>query len=34
MTVVGEFTSQGFEITVGRSLTPGDVIDVREKLFL
>ena len=34
MTVVDEFTRQGFEITVGRSLTSGDVIDVLEKLFL
>ena len=34
MTVVDEFTRQGFEITVGRSLTAGDVIDVLEKLFL
>jgi putative transposase len=34
MTVVDEFTRQGFELTVGRYLTAGDVIDVLEKLFL
>ena len=34
MTVVDEFTRQGFAITVGRSLTAGDVIDVLEKLSL
>ena len=28
ITVVDEFTRQGFAITVGRSLTAGDVIDV------
>ena len=33
MTVVDEFTRQGFEITVGRSLTAGDVIRVLDKLF-
>ena len=34
MTVVDEVTRQGFAITVGRSLTAGDVIDVLEKRFL
>ena len=33
MTVVDEFTRQGFEITVGRSLTAGDVIRILDKLF-
>jgi len=33
MTVVDEFTRQGFKIAVGRSLTAGDVIVVLEKLF-
>ena len=33
MTVVDEFTRQGFEITVGRSLTASDVIHVLDKLF-
>ncbi|ANO50687.1 hypothetical protein BA177_05220 [Woeseia oceani] len=33
MTVVDEYTRQGFEITVGRSLTATDVIRVLEKLF-
>jgi putative transposase len=33
MTVVDEFTRQGFEITVGRSLTAKDVICVLDKLF-
>jgi transposase InsO family protein len=34
MTVVDEFTRQGFEITVGRSLTASDVIRVLDRLFL
>lgn len=34
LTVVDEFTRQGFEITVGRSLTASDVIRVLDKLFL
>ena len=33
MIVVDEFTRQGFEITVGRSLTASDVIRVLDKLF-
>ena len=33
LTVVDEFTRQGFEITVGRSLTASDVIRVLEGLF-
>ncbi len=33
MTVVDEFTRQGFEITVGRSLTASDVILILDKLF-
>jgi putative transposase len=33
MTVVDEFTRQGFEITVGRSLTASDVIRILDKLF-
>ena len=33
MTVVDEFTRQGFEITVGRSLTASDIIGVLDKLF-
>jgi hypothetical protein len=33
MTVVDEFTRQGFKIAVGRSLTAGDVIVVLEALF-
>ncbi len=33
LTVVDEFTRQGFEITVGRSLTAMDVIRVLDKLF-
>jgi transposase InsO family protein len=33
MTVVDEFTRQGFEITVGRSLTASDVIRILAKLF-
>ena len=33
LTVVDEFTRQGFDITVGRSLTAGDVIRVLDKLF-
>ncbi len=33
MTVVDEFTRQGFEITVGRSLTAGDIIRILDKLF-
>ena len=31
---VGEYTRQGFEVTVGRSLTAGDLIGVLEKHFL
>ena len=33
MTVVDEFTRQGFEIAVGRSLTASDVIRVLDSLF-
>ena len=33
LTVVDEFTRQGFEITVGRSLTASNVIRVLDKLF-
>jgi len=33
LTVVDEFTRQGFEITVGRSLTASDVVRVLDKLF-
>lgn len=33
MTVVDEFTRQGFEITVGRSLTAADVIRTLDALF-
>ena len=33
MTVVDEFTRQGFEITIGRSLTASDVIRILDKLF-
>ena len=33
LTVVDEFTRQGFDITVGRSLTANDVIRVLEELF-
>lgn len=33
MTIVDEFTRQGFEIAVGRSLTASNVIRVLDKLF-
>jgi transposase InsO family protein len=33
MTVVDEFTRQGFEITVGCSLTASDIIRILDKLF-